>query len=174
MKRRILYSLSILLIFISSCGNTKLSEKIINHIEQNIYLEKVEMPVREFEYFAECEIKISDFTSFQWDKLIVFNSGTTADQICNELGISFKDSLGLKFGVIFLYNNKVVYKEYYNPGVEKPVRFTIITSGKFSNITEYTLPLKFRVFTPEEAVFIGYAYIYNNTHYYFINADPGY
>ena len=146
-------------IFLSSCSDgKKISNKIINQIEQNIELNNIEKPMQEFEEYAKCEIKMTDFTTFKWDKLLIFGQNITEEHINQILGINIKDSIGFKHGMIFLYNNNIVYKEYYKSGIENPVRFSISPHQTPSN--------GYAIFTPENAIFYGCKYIYNTKDYY--------
>ena len=62
---------------------------------------------------TEIIIHMSDFTSFEWDKCIVYGPSTQTKDICDAFDINYNTYLDLNYGIIFLNNNNVTYEEFF-------------------------------------------------------------
>ena len=127
----IFISISIIAFLILFNNNTKVSKKIINYCNK-----------QEANTF---ELKISDYTNFDWDKIIIYVTPTSRKELLEFSGIDYKKSLDLKSGMIFVKDKKIVYEEYFETDFESPYKF-IIHPYKDSNN-------KINQFTKDTAIF---------------------
>lgn len=130
-------AIAIILLFINNINNkNEISNKIIEYINNNR------------DENNTCRFSMSDVTDFKWDKMLIYQVGSSNKEISNLLGVPFNDSLDLASGIIFVYNNKIVYKEqlFYNP--DRPNKLLLYIG------TLYDQP-EYGVFTPNNALFEG-------------------
>lgn len=107
----IIICISIITLVIILSDNTKVSEKVIdfcNKQEKNNF-----------------EIKISDYTNFDWDSLIIYKTPTSKQELFEYVGIDYKNELDLQSGMIFVKDKKIVYEEYFETDFESPYKFII-------------------------------------------------
>jgi hypothetical protein len=130
-------------------NESKLSDKIIEYIDKNC------------DENNTCKISISDITNFKWDKMLMYQVGSSNTEISKLIGTEFKDDLDLTSGLIFVYNNKIVYKEQipYNP--DKPNKL-LLYIGILYGQPEYG------TFTPSNAILEGTRREENGKIYYAI------
>ena len=124
-------SISIITFLIVFNNNSKVSKKIIDYCnkqEENTF-----------------EIKISDYTNFDWDKVIIYITPTSKKDLLEFSGIDYKKSLDLRSGMIFVKDKQIIYEEYFETDFESPYKF-IIHPYKDSNN-------KINQFTKEKAIF---------------------
>ena len=97
------------------------------------------------------EIKLSDFTSFEWDEVLIFNYPTTEQEIEDALGVSYNGETDLVSGMIFVKNGEIIHMEYfdYDYNFDRPGKFLICPQ------TEIGASPHYRVFSAKDAVFSG-------------------
>lgn len=130
-------SIVVILLYINIFINkNSLSKKIEKYIENNS------------DENSECKFNMSEITDFKWDKMLIYQVGSSNKEISDLLGVHFNDSVDLASGIIFICNNKIVYKEqlYYNP--ERPYRLLLFIG------TMYGQP-DYGIYTPSNALFEG-------------------
>ena len=129
----VLALLIVILIFAFS-NRSNLSNKIIKFIDNNCDVNNI------------CILKIAEVTDFSWDKMLVYQVGSSNLEISEALGVEYKNLVDLMSGIVFVYQNKIVYKESipYNP--ERPSKLLIYVGGIFGEPNN-------RVFTPHDAIF---------------------
>ncbi|NPV90055.1 MAG: hypothetical protein HPY50_04675 [Firmicutes bacterium] len=148
--------LLILLILLSSgCwDNNKLSQRIFETIDKKCEPGN-----------AYCSIPIAEITDFKWDKMAIYGVGSSNKEVSAALGVEYEDSTDLMSGMVFVYNNKIVYNEGipYNP--EHPGKLWINIGFKPGE------PSCLGV-TPDNAFFIGSRENIDGVFYYEIEAKP--
>ncbi len=124
------------LILLSGCGNSK----SLLQSNMRVYLDS---------YYKGngVTVSISDFTDFEWEQVLIFQYPVSAQDIENAIGVKYEGSLDLTSGMIFVYNQKVVYDEVFKDNYTNLAPFLIYP---YDNINA---DLHYNVFTPETAVF---------------------
>jgi hypothetical protein len=74
--------------------------------------------------------------------------GSSNAEISEALGVEYTDSTDLVAGMVFVYHNKIVYKEEAPENPERPNKLQYIVGN------EPPEP-HYRIFTPDDAFFIG-------------------
>lgn len=125
----------------------KLSNKIMWYIDNNCYNSNT------------CILSMKEITDFEWDKMLMYQVGSSNTEISDLLGVEFKDSIDLSSGIIFIVNNKIVYEEhiFYHP--EKPYKLLLYVGRMYGQP-------KYGVYTPNNAVFDGSRTEINGNFYY--------
>lgn len=128
--------LILILVYRSLRNDYKLSDKIVKVIESNTDNSNVSL------------IRVKDITDFEWDKMVIFDLGTSNAEISEALGFKYKDTIDLMSGMIFVLKNKIVYQERipYNP--ERQSKLNIIVNQDPKNTSCRTL-------LPEYAILEG-------------------
>jgi hypothetical protein len=148
----VLTSLILILVFVidNPTNEIKLSDKITEYIDNNCGESNA------------CKLTMSDITNFKWDKMLLYQVGSSNTEISQLIGVEFNDSLDLSSGMIFVHNNKIVYKEQiiYNP--DKPYKLLLFIGALYGQ-PEYG------IFTPDNATFEGTRMEENGKTYYKIN-----
>jgi len=139
LKKKIIILLSLLIcimLMVTLFTQNKLQKQIINYIDE------------ESGDNDSCIVVMKDITGFVWDKMLIYQVGSSNGAISDILNVTFNDTVDLKSGILFVKDNKIVYKESmeYNP--EKPGELTFYI-GKLYGEEEYV------VYTPEDAIFRG-------------------
>jgi len=134
----------------SNLNNNKLSNKIIEYIDNNA------------ENNTEnntCILSMRDITEFTWDKMLIYQVGSSNIEISEILGVGFEDSIDLSSGMIFIYEDKIVYKEsmLYNPD-QLSNRLFYVDHGQ----------PQYMEFTPNDAIFDGNRKETDDNSYYYI------
>ncbi len=119
-----------------------ISNRIIKYIDNNIVESEESDDEKE-----TVEIVLSDFTHFEWDKVLIFQYPTSENDIEEAIGDEFKGSTDLTAGMIFVKDNKIVKYEYFDFSYEAPPKFFIYPFTDINNEN------KFRVFSKENAIF---------------------
>lgn len=103
----------------------------------------------------ETYVKIADFTSFEWERVLIFNHPTTNEQINKLLGVEFTGSTDLMNGMIFIKDDEIVHYEYFDYSYADEVtsdQFMIMArKAKMAGQTNNDPP--YRVFSLDDAVF---------------------
>lgn len=144
----IIICISIITLVIILSDNTKVSEKVIdfcNKQEKNNF-----------------EIKISDYTNFDWDSLIIYKTPTSKQELFEYVGIDYKNELDLQSGMIFVKGKKIVYEEYFETDFESPYKFIIYP---YEDINSNN---KIQKFSIDEAIFKVERINYKNENRYIL------
>ena len=151
MKKSIIL-IAIIIIFISIISliifnkNIQLSKEIINYCDK-----------QKEDIF---ELKLSDYTKFEWDNVIIYKNTISNKELSEFVGIDYKKGLDLKSGMIFIKDNKIVYEEYFKTDFESPYKFVIYP---YEDINSKN---KINKFTKEKSVFKVERIKYNNENRY--------
>ena len=105
-------------------------------------------------------MKLSDYTKFEWDNVIIYKNTISNKELSEFLGIDYKKGLDLKSGMIFIKDNKIVYEEYFKTDFESPYKFVIYP---YEDINSKN---KINKFTKEKSVFKVERIKYNNENRY--------
>lgn len=151
----ILIIVLILFCFLSCNKRGKLSETIIN---------KIDLICDEKEY---CMIDLNELVNFEWERAVFFESSCTSESISKLLGIDFNEIHNLNYGMIFAYQNEIVYKEIFLEPVETPNRFWIRVFDDKKDIGSCVLV------TPENAVLYAHRSFYDRENRYYYTAEIG-
>lgn len=144
----IIICISIITLIIILSNNTKVSEKVIdfcNKQEKNNF-----------------EIKISDYTNFDWESLIIYKTPTSKQELFGYVGIDYKNELDLQSGMIFVKDKKIVYEEYFETDFESPYKFIIYP---YEDINSNN---KIQKFSTDEAIFKVERINYKNENRYIL------
>lgn len=106
------------------------------------------------------EIKLSDFTNFEWDSVIIYRNPTTKKDIKEITGIPYEKELDLQSGMIFIKDSKVVYEEVFKTDFESPYIFIIYPYEDKNSET------KINQFEKDKAIFKGEKIKYHNKNRY--------
>ncbi|WP_339225820.1 hypothetical protein NYE80_10635 [Paenibacillus sp. FSL H7-0357] len=111
--------LAFLTLIISSCQKEKsLSDQIMRIIDDKCNLGEI------------CDISLNEITTFKWDKVVVFQVGSSSKEISNALGVKYEGSTDLMSGLIFVLDNKIVYEEMIPYQTERPTNLQIFIDKK--------------------------------------------
>jgi hypothetical protein len=129
--------------------NNKLSNKIMEYIDKNSNKNNT------------CFVSMEDITDFKWDKMLVYLVGSSNSEISEIIGVKFEDDIDLSSGMIFLYKNKIIYKEsmFYNPDQLSNKLFYV----------DHGQP-QYIVYTQNDAIFEGSRKDADDNSYYYIIA----
>lgn len=144
----IIICISIIALIIILSNNTKVSEKVIDFCNKQ---EK-----------SNFEIKISDYTNFNWDSLIIYKTPTSKQELFEYFGIDYKNELDLQSGMIFVKDKKIVYEEYFETDFESPYKFIIYP---YEDINSNN---KIQKFSTDEAIFKVERINYKNENRYIL------
>jgi hypothetical protein len=78
---------------------TNIGEKIINIIDNKCGQNN------------SCNFMMNEITNFKWDKMLIYDLGSSNFEISKALGVEYKDSVDLASGLVFVYDNKIIFKE---------------------------------------------------------------
>ena len=128
--------LSVVIIIAVLPNGSSLSNRIVKFIDNNCDDNNV------------CIINMVEITDFKWDKMLIYQVGSSTTAISEALGVEFKDSVDLMSGIIFVNKNEIAYKESipYNP--ECPSELLLHVGAIFGEDNN-------KVFTPNDAIFKG-------------------
>ena len=96
--------------YIINKRNAEVSSNIINYCNKNESIK---------------QIKLEDFTNFDWDKVVVYSIPASQDDIASALGFDYDVEDDLTAGMIFIKGKKVVYEETFKTDYESPYKFVI-------------------------------------------------
>lgn len=120
MKKIIMLFLELIIISAMLLGCSKkdssYSEKIIHYIDE---VENETSPV---------SISMSEFTEFEWDKLIVFEPMASKTEMEKELGFNIDAEIDVFGGIIFFSQDKTVYFSEFKETFDGDCIFKIITN----------------------------------------------
>lgn len=80
-----------------------------------------------------CTIRLRDVTDFDWDRVYVFNSAATKDQIEKVIGAPFPGYEEFKRSIIFLNGGKVVYSEADPTDIESVINDQVVFDLAYGN-----------------------------------------
>ena len=92
-----------------------------------------------------CIIKVAEIADFEWDKMYVFDYGLSPEAIEEILGMSPPDYHEFKRWLVFVKDDKIVYREIEPTDIEGIVNGEVVFTD-LANSRHYS-------FTPETAVF---------------------
>ena len=156
MKRKIVFILAlavIVCICLTGCvaldsSNQSVSEKITDYCEKSGE--------------SQFEIRLSDFTTFEWDYVIIYDLPVTAKEVSEYAGINYEKALDLQSGMIFIKGNEIVFEEYFKTDFESPYPFVI---KPYADIDS---KLNINKISMDDAVFLGETIRYNNENRYLL------
>ncbi|MFC3798105.1 hypothetical protein [Cohnella sp. GCM10012308] len=137
----------IILLLLGGCRDNKtLSKSIIKEIDSQCGER------------TECTISMERVTSFEWDKLVVFQVGSSNKEVSNHLGFEYNGSTDLMSGLIFVLDNKIVFEEKipYNP--EKGSELQILFDGNTKDQSSAGYNLDNAIFTCKKNIIDGVTY----------------
>ncbi|WP_127579444.1 hypothetical protein [Paenibacillus koleovorans] len=141
-----------LVFFIAGCTTSAdVREKVINDINSKCVN-------------SACQITLKDIIDFKWDKIIIFQVGSSSAEISKTAGVEYKGKTDLMSGMLFLLDNKIVHEEKvpYDPEQPSKLQFTIEKAPKDPNCI---------MFTADEAVVIGSKVQIDGKNYYQVIAS---
>lgn len=145
--------LAFLTLIISGCQKEKsLSDQIIRIIDDKCSLGKV------------CDISLKEITTFKWDKVVVFQVGSSSKEISDALGFKYEGSTDLMSGLIFTLDNKVVYEEMIPYQTERPNNLQVFIDKKVNEPNNVVLNFN-------DAILKGNKDKVDDITYYSINAN---
>lgn len=102
-------------------------------------------------------IVLSDFTDFEWDRVIVFTISAHTKEIGEALKVEYDTPLDLNYGIVFANGDQVVYEEVFeskSSGIDIYFQLKIYPyTEEEENILSQKEKPKYKVFTKEDAVF---------------------
>jgi hypothetical protein len=107
-----------LLLFVLQLSCTKTS----NHFEEAL----VQLISSRCRSEAQCSVRVSDVTTFQWDKMYVFKYTATHSEVERALGRKFEGYLELHRRVVFTRGNEIVFHEEEPTDIEKLVSGEVV------------------------------------------------
>lgn len=145
----VLIAIWLLFVIFNFKKQTTLSNKIISYYEK----------INEDNFI----MNLNDFTDFDWDYVIIYRNPATAKDISEISGVSYEKyekELDLSSGMIFIANNKIVYKETFKTDFESPYKFVIYPYQDINSDS------KINKIQKENASFKGKKKQYNNENRY--------
>lgn len=106
------------------------------------------------------QLKLTDFTDFEWDHVIIYKNPVTEKDIYEITGIDYHQNIDLQSGMIFIKDKEIVYEEVFQTDFESPYVFVIYPD------TDVNSKIKVHQFSREQAVFQGEKIIYDNENRY--------
>ncbi|OKP94986.1 hypothetical protein [Paenibacillus sp. P46E] len=141
-----------LMLMISGCQKEKsLSDQIMHIIDDKCNLSEI------------CDISLNEITTFKWDKVVVFQVGSSSEEISNALGAKYEGSTDLMSGLIFVLDNKIVYEEMIPYQTERPTNLQIFIDKKANKLNNVVLSF-------DDAILKGSKEKLDNVSYYSISA----
>lgn len=132
------------ILFILPNGDHEVSDEVVKAINNNTGGR------------SSCKIVMKNFTDFKWDKMVIYNLGSSEIEVSKALGFEFTGSTDLMSGIIFAYKKKIVYEEKIPYYPEKPSQIEYLLNDK----------PKCRTYTPKTAVFNGSKENIDGKYYY--------
>ncbi|MFC3800911.1 hypothetical protein [Cohnella sp. GCM10012308] len=74
---------------------------------------------------SSCSISMRDITDFKWDKVVVFQVGSSNPEVSHALGFEYHGSTDLMSGIIFVSDNKIVAEQQIAYYPEKPSKLQV-------------------------------------------------
>jgi len=104
----------ILLVSISIYGcnerSSSMESKIVNHIDSCNY----------------CEIILKDITTFSWEKVYIFNTPASLEEIEKAIGSQYPNYKEFTRAWIFMKSNRIIYSENNPSNIEHVIKDQII------------------------------------------------
>ena len=91
------------------------------------------------------QLKITERTDFQWDKMNVFNNPTAPDEVSQAIELNYPYYVEFTRTIVFLNKNKIVHYENHHSKAEGP------TDGEV--LFDYPDSLKYQVYKPGQSTF---------------------
>lgn len=109
---------------------------------------------------SQFEIKLSDFTDFEWDNVIIYKVPATNKEIEEITGIHYDKTIDLQSGMIFIRDGNVVYEEVFKTDFETPYNFVIFPYEDINS------KMNINQFEKDNAIFYGEKIKHNNENRY--------
>ena len=126
---------------LSSCKHQKNETPIADLIESRLD--------QSSENENQIEIELIDFTTFEWDEVLIFNYPTTKVEIEEALGVSYEGATDLTSGMVFVKDRQITHLEYFDYDYNGTGKFMIYSQTEIGAAPHY------RVFSKKDAVFFG-------------------
>ena len=92
---------------------------------------------------------LADFTDFKWDKMMIFNYPTSAEEVETALGVKYDNAMDLISGMIFVRDGEIVYDEIFEHNYVETAKFYAYPQEEINAKPNY------RIFLKEEAYFLA-------------------
>ena len=110
-----IYIVILFLLLLVGCSNKYyLSDKIISEIDKNC---------NENNFI---QLSLKEITNFKWDKCVVFETSCDNYKISEALGVKYNGIADLHSGIVFVYDNKIVYEETIPYDPDHPKNFNYL------------------------------------------------
>lgn len=126
------FMLAACILILSACSTTKV-EEISERIKSSCAAGNT------------CQIRIRDLTTFEWDRMYVFDYSAELYDIEQALGTPFPDFVQFKRRIVFLKNGNIVYREDQPTNIEKHLDGEVFFAIPDTEV--------YRQFTPDTAIF---------------------
>jgi hypothetical protein len=108
-----------------------------------------------------CTFNMCEVTNFNWDKMLVYDLGSSNLEISKALDIEYKESVDLMTGLLFVNDNKIIFKEQVLYDPEHPNKLQYIVKDCNNNVEP-----SYRLFLRENAIFKGIKSEVDGVYYY--------
>ncbi|BBH21381.1 hypothetical protein Back11_27260 [Paenibacillus baekrokdamisoli] len=140
-----------LILLVGCQDKSTLSDQIIKEIDSKCMMNDY------------CNISLQEITTFKWDKMAIFQVGSSNSQISKALGVEYKGPTDLMTGMIFVLNNQIVYEEKIPYDPEHPSKLQILIERKPNEPSCVSFTLKNAVVQGEKEKIDGVTYYSINT-----------
>ncbi|MNM56775.1 hypothetical protein D3C81_679540 [compost metagenome] len=123
-------ALVLLILIVAGCQKERsLSDQIIQTID------------RKSNENGTCDISLKEITDFKWDKVVIFQVGSSDEEISSALGIKYEGPTDLISGLVFVLDHKIVHEELIPYQTEHPTNLQIFIEKKATdpNCVAFTL-----------------------------------
>jgi hypothetical protein len=118
-RRLMIITLVILMLIVAGCQKeSSLSDQIIQTID------------RKSNGNGVSDISLREITDFKWDKVVIFQVGSSDEEISNALGVKYEGPTDLMTGLIFVFDHKIVHEELIPYQTEQPANLQIFIEKK--------------------------------------------
>ena len=146
-KKLLLPFIILVICMLAGCSNNAISKKVIDGIDI----------VEDDKYI----VNMSELTDFDWDTLVAYSEDTDKDSLKEffkeNFNINLKEEYEYESGLVFIYNNKIVYKETYDEN-DPLSNFSVFSKDKgmpykHDILREVNKEKKIHVYDPQNDVF---------------------
>ncbi|MBY9079731.1 hypothetical protein [Paenibacillus sp. CGMCC 1.18879] len=119
-----------LMLIVAGCQKERsLSDQIIQTIDRTSNVNGVSA------------ISLKEITDFKWDKVVIFQVGSSDEEINNALGVKYEGPTDLMSGMVFVLDDKIVHEELIPYQTEHPANLQIFIEKKAKdpNCVAFTL-----------------------------------
>lgn len=124
------------LIYINQSKSNGISKKIVDLIDIRTSNNTI------------CVFNMSEVTDFKWDKMLIYDLGCSNFEISKALGVEYTETVDLMTGLVFVYENKIVFREQvpYNPEHPLKLRYSVNDNNNDEKLSYRLLPQKNAIF----------------------------